>query len=62
LRGCQLFILQSVKILSELCVLTFYFHMVVSQPKLFFLASKGNEKVVEFISLRKLFELLKQTA
>jgi hypothetical protein len=36
--------------------------MVVSQPKLFFLASKGTEKVVEFISLRKLFELLKQTA
>jgi hypothetical protein len=36
--------------------------MVASQPKLFFLASKGTEIVVEFIALRKLFELLKQTA
>jgi len=46
LHGCQLFILHSIKILSELYVLTVYFHTVAIQPKLFFLASDGTEKVV----------------
>jgi len=40
-------------------VLTFYFHVVAYQPKLFFLAAKATEEVVEFVSFRKLFELLK---